>query len=60
MDKTNYPANPTEKQWQVIENILDDKKRKRKLPIRDIFNAICYLLKTACQWRMFPKDFPKW
>ena len=57
MSKVNYPTNPTEKQWQVTENILDDQKRKRKHSLRDIFNAICYLLKTGCRWRMLPNDF---
>jgi len=60
MHKTNYPTNLTEKQWQVIEKILNDQKRKRKHSLREIFNAIMYLLKTGCQWRMLPIDFPKW
>jgi putative transposase len=60
MDKTTYPTNLTEKQWQVMENILDSKKRKRKHSLREIFDAISYLLKTGCQWRMLPSDFPKW
>ena len=55
MYKTNYPTNLTDKQWQVIENILDDQNT-----LREIFNAILYLLKTGCQWRMLPTDFPKW
>jgi len=60
MNKIHYPTNLTEKQWQVIENILDTKKRKRKYPMREVFNAISYLLKTGCQWCMLPNDFPKW
>ena len=60
MNKTNYPTNLTDKQWQVIEKILDDKKRKRKHSLREIFNAIMYLLKTGCQWRMLPADLPNW
>ncbi len=28
--------------------------------MREIVNAILYLVKTGCQWRMMPKDFPKW
>jgi len=59
MHKTNYPTNLTDKQWQVIEKILDCKKRKRKHSLRDVFNAIMYLLKTGCQWRMLPLGFPK-
>ena len=53
-----YPTNLTDKRWQVTENILDPQHRKRKYPLRDIMNAIMYILKTGCQWRMLPKDFP--
>ena len=53
-----YPTNLTDEQWQVTENILDPQHRKRKYPLRDIMNAIMYILKTGCQWRMLPKDFP--
>ncbi|NAW51707.1 transposase, partial [Elizabethkingia argentiflava] len=27
---------------------------------RIIWNSILYLVKTGCQWRMLPQDFPKW
>ena len=53
-----YPTNLTDKQWQVTENILGPQHRKREYPLRDIMNAIMYILKTGCQWRMLPKDFP--
>jgi putative transposase len=43
----------------LLQGILRD-NRKRKHSLRDIFNAIFYLLKTGCQWRMLPSCFPKW
>ncbi|KAA4768267.1 transposase [Bacteroides fragilis] len=46
--------------WQVIENLLDNKDRKRKHSFRPIFNGIFYLVKTGCQWRMLPCDFALW
>ena len=55
---SRYPTNLTDEQWQVTENILDPQHRKRKYPLRDIMNAIIYILKTSCLWRMLPKDFP--
>ena len=54
-----YPTNLTDSQWSTIIAILGD-KRKRKHSLREIFNAIFYMLKTGCQWRMLPSDFPKW
>ena len=55
---SSYSTNLTDKQWQVTENILDPQHRKRKYSLREIMNAILYLVKTGCQWRMLPKDFP--
>ena len=54
-----YPTNTTNSQWSAILVILKD-KRKRKHSLRKIFDAIFYMIKTGCQWRMLPKDFPKW
>ena len=55
----NYPSNITDSQWMLLQGILID-NRKRKHSLRDIFNAIFYLVKTGCQWRMLPGGFPKW
>ncbi len=53
-----YPTNLTEKQWQILQKILEPTTRKRKYSLRDIMNCILYINKTGCQWRMTPKDFP--
>ncbi|MDR0744134.1 MAG: transposase [Tannerella sp.] len=57
MNKT-YPTDLSDSQWSTILGILND-NRKRKHSLREIFNAIFYILKTGCQWRMLPNDFPK-
>ena len=54
-----YPTNLTDAQWQVIKEIQND-NRQRKYSLREMWNAIFFLNKTGCQWRMVPKDFPKW
>lgn len=54
-----YPSNLTDSQWKAILDILKD-KRKRKHTLREIFDAIFYILKTGCQWRMLPIHFPSW
>jgi len=56
---TNYPTNLGDSQWSKI-SIFFDIKRRRKYDLREIINAILYLLKTGCQWRMLPGDFPHW
>ena len=55
----HYSTNLADSQWMLISDILND-NRKRKHSLRDIFNAIFYMLKTGCQWRMLPGCFPKW
>jgi len=55
----NYPANLTESQYEAILAIIRD-TRKRKRSLKPVLDAIFYLLKTGCQWRMLPSDFPKW
>lgn len=53
---TVYPTDLSDSQWQVIKTYLFD-GRKRKHSLRHIFNAILYLVKRGCQWRMLPLDF---
>ena len=54
-----YPTDLTDSQWQILEKELND-HRKRKHSLRSIWDALFYLSKTGCQWRMLPLDFPKW
>jgi putative transposase len=56
---TNYPTNVSNSQWQIISKFLDV-ERSRKYELREIVNASFYLVKTGCQWRLLPGDFPKW
>jgi len=55
-----YATDLTEAQWQFIKSSLNIEERKRKYDLRLMWNAIFYLNKTGCQWRMLPKEFPKW
>lgn len=55
-----YQTDLTETEWQYITKVLNLQERKRKYELRMIWNAIFYLVKTGCQWRMLPKEFPKW
>lgn len=55
----SYNTDLTDSQWQVITPLIDD-QRKRKHSVREIVNAILYLTKSGCQWRLLPTEFPKW
>ena len=53
-----YPTDLTDSQWVKIEKFF--KKRKRKHSLREIVNALLYIVKTGIQWRMLPRCYPKW
>jgi transposase len=55
-----YPTDLSDNQWQFIKKTLQLGERKRKHNLRTIWNAIHYLIKTGCQWRMLPLNFAKW
>lgn len=56
-----YQTHLTEGQWSYINKVFfENDCRHRKYSLRSIFEAVLYLLVSGCQWRMLPKDFPKW
>ncbi len=55
--KKMYPADLSETQWQFIKKTLQLGERKRKYGLRSIWDAVLYLVKTGCQWRMLPANF---
>jgi putative transposase len=61
MDR-NYPSDLTDEQWQVIKPLLPKRREGGRPPLdrRVIFNAIFYVVRTGCQWRQLPRDFPNW
>ncbi|MFT4313661.1 MAG: IS5 family transposase [Wolbachia pipientis] len=58
-----YPSDISREQFEKIRPVLESSRKKtkpRKLDLYDVFCGVLYILKSACQWRMLPKDFPKW
>jgi transposase len=58
-----YPSDLTDEQWHLIEDLIPLAKpggRPREVSMRAVVNAIMYLLRTGCAWRLLPHDFPKW
>ena len=55
-----YPSDVSDAQWRLIEPLIPvyPGGRPRKTPLRDVVDAILYVLRTGCQWRYLPKDFP--
>ena len=58
-----YTTDLSDAEWNYIEPHMPTPKgygRPRTHSLREILNAVFYLLKTGCQWRLLPHDFPRW
>ena len=55
-----YTSDLTDSQWEIIKPILQEARYRSIEEKREQMNAVFYLVKTGCQWRNLPKDFPKW
>ncbi|MEC5324904.1 IS5 family transposase [Aurantimonas sp. A3-2-R12] len=58
-----YPTDLTDREWAVVAPFLPQTARsgrQRSVDLREVLNAIRYLARTGCGWRMLPKDFPPW
>lgn len=63
MNQQSYPTDLTDSQWEIIQEILpaaNSKGRLRSLDLRQVINAILYIVVGGIPWRMVPKEYPKW
>ena len=62
MTRKRYTTDLTEAQWRLVEPVLRQahpaERHNRSHALRDILDAIFYRLRTGCQWRNLPGDFP--
>jgi putative transposase len=61
--RKRYPTDLSDAEWNYIEPHLPAPKghgRPRTHDLREIAGAVFYLLKSGCQWRLRPHDFPRW
>jgi transposase len=60
-DGVRYPSDLTEAEWALVEPMIPPAKRggrPRDVNVREVLNAIFYVLSTGCQWKALPKDLP--
>jgi transposase len=62
-----YPSELTDVQWVRLEPLLQSDRgsrhaggRPRKYELRRVVDALLYVVKTGCQWRQLPANFPPW
>lgn len=61
--KSTYPSDVTDEQWEFLLpylTLMKEDAPQREHALRDLFNAIRYVVRTGVQWRYLPNDFPPW
>ena len=61
-NKKRYTSDLTDEAWKIIKSLFVPERKGRGRPVeldmREVLNAILYVVRTGCQWRNLPKDFP--
>ncbi len=63
MHSKRYPTDLSDDEWRCIGTHLPEhtgQRRARLHGLRAILDAVFYVLKSGCPWRLLPKDFPPW
>lgn len=63
MSKQLYPTDLSDREWDCIKDLLPAAKavgRPRKLEMRQVLNAIFYVVRGGIAWRMLPREYPNW
>lgn len=61
--RKSYPSDVTDAEWEFLLpylTLMREDAPQREYPLRELFNAARYVVKTGCQWRFLPHDFPPW
>jgi len=62
-DRLSYQTDVTDEEWAFVAPYLAlcrEDAAQRDYPLRAVFNALRYVAKTGCHWRMLPNDLPPW
>ena len=61
--KTNYQSDVTDEEWEFCApylTLMKEDAPQREYRLRALFNAVRYLVRAGCPWRMIPNDLPPW
>ena len=63
MPPPRYPSDLSDEEWIILEPLLSRTERRGrppKWPLRHVADAVFYLLRSGCSWRMLPREYPPW
>src|SRR5262245_19378140 len=58
-----YPTDVTDDEWAFLApylTLMDEDAPQRRYPLREVFNALRWIVRAGAQWRMLPTNFPPW
>jgi transposase len=61
--RKSYPSDVSDAEWEFLVpflTLMREDAPQREHSLRDLFNALRYVVRTGCQWRYLPHDFPPW
>ena len=61
--RKSYPSDVADAEWEFLVpylTLMREDAPQREYALRDLFDALRYVVKTGCQWRFLPHDFPPW
>jgi putative transposase len=60
MRQKRYSSDLTDSQWEIVKPYFPTARRRRHDLRREVLDAILYVVRTGCQWRMLPGEFAPW
>jgi transposase len=63
MNRKPYPSDVSDEEWAFVApylTLMDEDAPQRTYPLREVFNALRWLVKTGAHWRMMAHDLPPW
>ncbi len=63
MPPPRYPSDLSDEEWALLKPLLSRAERRgrpSRWPTRWVANAVFYLLRSGCPWRMLPREYPPW
>jgi transposase len=61
MGRRFYPSDVTDEEWALVApylTLMREDAPQREYPLREMFNALRYVVRTGIPWRWLPNDFP--
>jgi len=63
MNRKSYPSDVSDEEWAFVApylTLMSDEAPQRKYPLRDLFDALRWIVRAGAPWRMMPGDLPPW